>query len=74
MYAANRSIPHKVVHLDTIAVAIKTKRFHCCIEADLVAKFEAVGYRLFWTIDPYDYAVEFMGLYALRIRLAGKEA
>ena len=50
-YAANPCIAHEVVHLDASAFAVKVDRLNHRIKADLVAKLEAVGERLFRAVN-----------------------
>jgi hypothetical protein len=65
-------VAHEIVHLDALAFAVEANRLHHGIEADLVAKLEAVGERLLRAVDAHDYAIEMMGLHALSICLAGE--
>lgn len=72
IHAASRRIAHEIVHLDALAFAVEATRLHHGIEADLIAKLEAVSERLLRAVDAHDYAIEMMGLHALGICLAGE--
>ena len=60
---------HESVHIGVSPFAVKTNRFHRCVETDFVAELEAVSKRFLRAVDAHAYTVEFMDLDSFRKRL-----